>query len=89
MKPMKVKVKVNHSHRGIPKGSIIEIGSLKHPYDGFWKRRLHESKIDNCLTKIESYEKEQKSKIDDCVTKLETHQKKQKTKKTEELKHVD
>jgi len=49
-----MKIKLNMDLNGISKGQIIEIKSVKGiPADLFWRRRLADSKIDNCVEIVE------------------------------------
>lgn len=45
-----IKVKLNVDLMGLRKGTILNIGSEQCPMTGYWKNRIKDSKIDNCLT---------------------------------------
>ena len=49
----KIKVKLNMDLMGLKKGAIVIIGSKTYPMNAYWKNRMNDSKIDNCLTIIE------------------------------------
>lgn len=57
-----IKVMLNVTLLGIPKGSVITLGTKKYPLSGFWGRRLRDSKIDHCLTIIDEEQTQLKTK---------------------------
>lgn len=63
---MKKKLKLNVGFCGYAAGSIIDIDINDEgvPSDGFWRRRLRDAKIDNCVELVAG-EKHPKKKSDD------------------------
>lgn len=51
----KLKIKINSALRGYKPGTIIEIKANSDgvPADGYWRRRLKDAKIDNCVELVE------------------------------------
>lgn len=45
-----IKVKLNQKLGGYQKGTILKIGSKSCPMNKFWRNRLTDSEIDNCLS---------------------------------------
>jgi hypothetical protein len=70
---MKTKIKLNVDFKGFKAGQIISVDFDK---DIFWRKRLKDSKIDNC---IEIYEK---PKIENKKIEEDLQEKQTKTKKT-------
>lgn len=46
-----MKIKLNHDLKGFKAGAVIEIQCNKNgvPVDIYWRRRLQDSKFDNCI----------------------------------------
>ena len=53
---MKLDLKINKSMRGYDAGRTITIDADKHglPLDKFWRRRLKDSVIDNCVEVVKT-----------------------------------
>jgi hypothetical protein len=52
----KIKIRLNADLRGFLKGKelIIDIDSAGNPTDAFWRGRLKDSAIDNCIEIVEN-----------------------------------
>ena len=59
-----MKLKLNMPLRGLPAGHEIEVETDKEgiPLDKFWRRRLRDSEIDNCVEKVVAKKSVSKSK---------------------------
>lgn len=55
-------IKLNQSFRGLPVGSELSIDSVSGiPLDSFWRKRLKDSIIDNCIEIVKKQYKTKKS----------------------------
>lgn len=61
---IKIKIKLNRDLNGFKAGTILELSCDKDgiPFNSFWRRRLFDSEIDNCIQVVN--EKDNKSAND-------------------------
>lgn len=71
-----MKLKLNHSMLWHKKGDIIEVKEIDgQPSDLYWRRRIKDAKIDNCVEIVSELPKHEKKELKEIKSEIKSEKK--------------